>query len=226
MSAELANLQRIGKLKAEPPSDRELAGLLASGERRLADASRVDLAFDSRFDLAYNAAHALALYALRRAGLPVGQPVSGFPGAAAHAGAARRRSGGYLARAHEQRNLAEYEGHLEHDDQLLVDLLAATGLLLAAIRQAAETRRRSMSTDISEKGLESLIVRHMTGTDGLAVTPGALTEPPAPYGGTGYFAGSPKDFDRAHALDVAQLFAFLRATQPEAFKKLAHGRCQ
>jgi type I restriction enzyme R subunit len=77
-----------------------------------------------------------------------------------------------------------------------------------------------MSTDISEKGLESLIVRHMTGADGLAVTPGALTEPPAPYGGIGYFAGSPKDFDRAHALDVAQLFAFLRATQPEAFKKL------
>ncbi|MGE0674926.1 MAG: hypothetical protein AB7O64_17925, partial [Methylibium sp.] len=69
-----------------------------------------------------------------------------------------------------------------------------------------------MSTDISEKGLESLIVRHMTGTDGLAVTPGALTEPPAPNGGTGYFAGSPKDYDRAHALDVAQLFAFLRAT--------------
>jgi type I restriction enzyme R subunit len=77
-----------------------------------------------------------------------------------------------------------------------------------------------MSTDISEKGLESLIVRHMTGTDGLAVTPGAVTEPPARYGGTGYLAGSPKDYDRAHALDVAQLFAFLRATQPEAFKKL------
>ena len=77
-----------------------------------------------------------------------------------------------------------------------------------------------MSTDISEKGLESLIVRHMTGTDGLAVPPNAAAEPPAPYGGTGYFAGSPKDFDRAHALDVAQLFAFLRATQPEAFKKL------
>jgi len=26
-----------------------------------------------------------------------------------------------------------------------------------------------MSTDISEKGLESLIVRHMTGTEGLTV---------------------------------------------------------
>ena len=78
-----------------------------------------------------------------------------------------------------------------------------------------------MSTDVSEKGLESLIVRHMTGTDGLVVAPNTAAEPPAPYGGTGYFAGSPKDFDRAHALDVAQLFAFLRATQPESFKKLA-----
>jgi type I restriction enzyme R subunit len=78
-----------------------------------------------------------------------------------------------------------------------------------------------MSTDTSEKGLESLIVRHMTGTDGLAVVPGAVAEPPAAYGGTGYLAGSPKDYDRAHALDVAQLFAFLHATQPEALKKLA-----
>ena len=78
-----------------------------------------------------------------------------------------------------------------------------------------------MSTDISEKGLESLIVRHMTGADGLSIVPGATTELPAPYGGTGYFAGSPKDFDRALALDAAQLFAFLRATQPEAVKKLA-----
>src|SRR3989338_7637410 len=78
-----------------------------------------------------------------------------------------------------------------------------------------------MTTDTSEKGLETLIMRHMTGVDGLAVMPNRVTEPPAPYGGTGYFAGSAKDYDRAHALDVSQLFAFLRATQPEAFKKLA-----
>jgi type I restriction enzyme R subunit len=78
-----------------------------------------------------------------------------------------------------------------------------------------------MTTDTSEKGLETLIMRHMTGVDGLAVTPDMVAEPPAPYGGTGYFAGGAKDHDRAHALDVRQLFAFLRATQPEAFKKLA-----
>ena len=78
-----------------------------------------------------------------------------------------------------------------------------------------------MSTDITEKGLETLIMRHMTGTDGLAVQPNMVAECPPPYGGTGYTAGSAQDFDRAHALDVPQLFAFLRATQPEAFKKLA-----
>ena len=78
-----------------------------------------------------------------------------------------------------------------------------------------------MKTDTSEKGLETLIMRHMTGVDGLAVMPNRVTEAPAPYGGTGYFAGSAKDYDRAHALDVSQLFAFLRVTQPEAFKKLA-----
>ena len=78
-----------------------------------------------------------------------------------------------------------------------------------------------MTTDTSEKGLETIIVRHMTGTDGLSITPGIAAEELMSFGGTGYSAGSPKDFDRAHALDVQKLFAFLYATQPEAFKKLA-----
>ena len=77
-----------------------------------------------------------------------------------------------------------------------------------------------MSTDTSEKGLENLIVRHMTGSHGLGVQPGRVAERPPPYGGTGYTGGSPQDYDRAHALDVAQLFAFLRTTQPDAVVKL------
>ena len=77
-----------------------------------------------------------------------------------------------------------------------------------------------MTTDTSEKGLETLIMRHMTGTNGIAATAGGTTEGPAIYGGTGYYVGYAKDFDRAHAMDVRQLFAFLRTTQPEAFKKL------
>jgi type I restriction enzyme R subunit len=79
-----------------------------------------------------------------------------------------------------------------------------------------------MTTDTSEKGLETLIMRHMTGVDGFAVPPGSVGEKPESTG-TGYFAGSPKDYDRAHALDVTQLFVFLRVTQPNVFKKLAIG---
>lgn len=78
-----------------------------------------------------------------------------------------------------------------------------------------------MTTDTSERGLETLIMRHMTGEDGLAVTPNQVAEKPAPNIGSGYSAGSAKDYDREHALDVPQFFAFLRVTQPEAFKKLA-----
>lgn len=76
-----------------------------------------------------------------------------------------------------------------------------------------------MPTNTSEAGLETLIVRHMTGVDGLVVAPGAVAERPE-TSGTGYFAGSPKDYARAVAIDVPQLFAFLNATQPETFRKL------
>ena len=76
-----------------------------------------------------------------------------------------------------------------------------------------------MTTDTSEKGLETLIMLHMTGTDGLPASSDRIADR-SDRGGTGYTAGSPKDFDRAQALDVAQLFTFLRATQPETFKKL------
>jgi len=78
-----------------------------------------------------------------------------------------------------------------------------------------------MTTDTSEKGLETLIMRHMTGADGIAIPPNTVSERLPPYGGTGYTAGSAQDYDRAHAVDVPLLFAFLRTTQPEAFKKLA-----
>jgi hypothetical protein len=65
-SNRLENLVRTGALKQEPVRAEELDGLKQSGMRRLHDAQREDLSFDSRFDLTYNAAHALALYALRR----------------------------------------------------------------------------------------------------------------------------------------------------------------
>ena len=77
-----------------------------------------------------------------------------------------------------------------------------------------------MTTDVSEKGLETLFMRHMTGEDGLSVPAFVSAEKSPPFDGSGYLAGSPKDYERAYALDVPQLFAFLQITQPDAFQKL------
>lgn len=137
MPTELANLARVGQLKAEPANGRELTGLLASDERRLTDARRADLAFDSRFDLAYNAAHALALYALRRLNYRSENRYLVFQ-VLPHTLGLPPAQWRVLAKAHGRRNLTEYEGHLEHDERLLTDLLAAAGLLRAAIRNLPE----------------------------------------------------------------------------------------
>ena len=134
---ELDNLARIGQLKREPPNARELAGLRASGVSRLADARRAELAFDSRFDLGYNAAHALALYALRRLGFRSDNRYLVFQ-VLPHTLNVPVAQWRVLAKAHERRNLAEYEGHLEHDERLLADMLAAAELLLNAIRNLSE----------------------------------------------------------------------------------------
>jgi type I restriction enzyme, R subunit len=50
-----------------------------------------------------------------------------------------------------------------------------------------------------------------------------VTEFLSPYGGTGWFAGHPLDYDREYAVDTEHLFAFLRATQPDEYAKLGIG---
>lgn len=86
-----------------------------------------------------------------------------------------------------------------------------------------------MPTDTTEKGLETLIMRHMTGEDGFHPTgTSSVAETSAESAarkanGSGWFAGHPDDYDRAHCIDVVQLLAFLRATQPETLAKLNIG---
>ena len=77
-----------------------------------------------------------------------------------------------------------------------------------------------MKTDTSEKGLESFIMRHLTGRDGLAAgAPSGVAETAPGYGGSGWFAGNDSAYDREFAVDSEQLFAFLIATQPEEWAK-------
>ena len=62
-----------------------------------------------------------------------------------------------------------------------------------------------MTTDTSEKGLESLIVRLLVDE-------------------AGYVAGDSKDFDTEHAVDLTKLVEFLKSTQPDTAE--AMGLCE
>ncbi|MDI6849988.1 MAG: type I restriction endonuclease subunit R [Candidatus Saccharicenans sp.] len=78
-------------------------------------------------------------------------------------------------------------------------------------------------TDISEAGLETLICRALTGSDCVprpAGTPAFVAETPAPYGGVGWLPGDPAHYDREYCVDLVQLAAFLRATQPKVAETL------
>ena len=71
-----------------------------------------------------------------------------------------------------------------------------------------------MSTDTSEKGLESLIIAAMTGNSSSAASERAA-EVPSAYGIKQWIQGNSTDYDRDYAIDLVQLTAFLKTTQPE-----------
>jgi len=82
-----------------------------------------------------------------------------------------------------------------------------------------------MKTDTSERGLERLICTALTGSpcDPAAGPPDSVRERPATYG-VGWICGVPEDYDREYCVDLAQLAAFLRETQPEADETLDLGQ--
>jgi len=59
-----------------------------------------------------------------------------------------------------------------------------------------------MAIDVTEKGLETLIVDYLVKT-------------------AGYAQGHPTDYDREHAVDLQKLTGFIRNTQPETFDALS-----
>jgi hypothetical protein len=131
-SPELQRLAEIGALKREPPSRREFEGLVRSARARLRDAANAELAVESRFDLAYNASHALALAALRRLGYRSDNRHLVFQ-ALPHTADLAASEWRLLSKCHERRNLAEYEGLVDLDERLMVDLLRVAEALLDAV---------------------------------------------------------------------------------------------
>jgi len=113
-----------GPLRPEPPDAKEFAGLLRSGLARLADATNSALSLEGRLDLAYNASHALCLAALRWHGYRSGQRyivLQLLPQTLGLGPEVWR----VLAKAHDLRNLGEYEGDLSVNERIVTDLIDA-----------------------------------------------------------------------------------------------------
>ena len=78
-----------------------------------------------------------------------------------------------------------------------------------------------MPTDTSERGLEVLIVRAMTGRTDILVPAHVATETSVPVaGGTGWLLGDATHYDREYCVDLVQVRGFLNATQPDLVEAL------
>ncbi|SDX00356.1 hypothetical protein [Marinobacter mobilis] len=119
----LDNLVKIRKLKPEPADTSEFAGMLRAARTKLKDAGIEGLSEESRFSLAYGAAHALSLAALRWHGYRSESRYIVFQCLQHTLGLANAKWR-VLDKCHSARNLAEYEGHLEVNPQLLRELVA------------------------------------------------------------------------------------------------------
>ena len=122
---KLDNLVKVGKLKAEDSTEEEIHGLIRSGLARLSDARNKTLNIESRFDLAYNAAHALSLAALRLTGYRSENRYLVFQ-CLQHTLELPNEQWGVLDQAHRKRNVAEYEGDMDVDEQLVAALIRVT----------------------------------------------------------------------------------------------------
>lgn len=132
MTSSLENLSGAGKpLSAEPADAAEIASLIRSGKARLADAQVVSLSLESRFDLAYNAAHALCLAALRRHGYRTRHRYIVFQ-VLPHTLGLGPEVWRVLDKAHNTRNLAEYEGHVDVEERLVKDVITACEAVVVA----------------------------------------------------------------------------------------------
>jgi hypothetical protein len=135
MLSELEALTGPGKpLHAEPPDRAEFEGLKRSALARLADARRSVLSLESRFDLAYNAAHGLCLAALRWHGYRSNNRFIVFQ-VLPHTLGLGPVVWRVLAKGHDVRNKAEYEGVVSVNERLVEDLISACDEVAKQVEQ-------------------------------------------------------------------------------------------
>jgi hypothetical protein len=130
--SQLDNLVKIGELKQEPPDQAQFDGFVASARNRIADLNVPELSEEGRFSAAYGAAHSLALAALRWHGYRSESRYLVFQ-CLQHTVGLDKAKWRVLDKCHKQRNLAEYEGHLEVSAQLLDELITIARELLTLV---------------------------------------------------------------------------------------------
>lgn len=129
---ELENLVKINKLKPEPATRKEFDGMLKSAASGLKDAQNESIETDNQFTLATEAAHKLALAALRLQGYRSEDRITVFQTLVHTVGVSNADLQTFL-KAHNERNLAAYEGRVDIDETLLAELVAAIKRLSAAV---------------------------------------------------------------------------------------------
>jgi len=129
---KLDNLVKIKQLKKEPPDQNEFDGMVNSAKRRLQDAQVKGLSEEGQFSLAYGASHALALAVMRWHGYRSDNRYLVFQCLEQTIGLENAKWR-VLDKCHKQRNLAEYEGHLEITPQLLQELIEVSKELLTLV---------------------------------------------------------------------------------------------
>ena len=140
MTSPLDRLAGPGKaLVAEPADRKEFAGLRRSALARLEDAANAANSLESRFDLVYNAAHALALAALRYHGFRPSNRYIVFQ-VLPHTLGVGPDVWRVLAKGHDMRNVAEYEGELNIDERIVVDMITACRVVAAKLEELPALR--------------------------------------------------------------------------------------
>jgi len=95
-------------------------------------------------------------------------------------------------------------------DPRLFEFLDEVGGRTGVLAIGRSQHGRSSTSDTSERGLEELIVRAMTGRVDVLSPTHVITETSAPVaGGSGWILGDPAHYDREYAVDLVQLHGFL-----------------
>jgi hypothetical protein len=145
-SGNLDNLVQANQLKVEPADQAEFDGLVGSARKRIADAGLVEVSEEGRFLSAYGAAYSLALAALRWHGFRPQNRYIAFQ-CLQHTVGLPREKWRVLDTCHKQRNLAEYEGHLELPGRLFEDLLAISKDLLVLVEELGPVKEKPDRND-------------------------------------------------------------------------------